>query len=198
MNTLTTIRLNIFKLFILIIAMMICGCTHSRMVSRIDLAKELERTNNPNTGEITKLNSNKFRAKHIFVVRDSVFWLNPGMEVLGSRHISGHISNIREISLISYGKGVAEGFVTGAAIGFAGGFFIGYADGDDPPSNEPFGDFLRFSAGEKGLILGVALGGLGAIVGIVTGAISGSREKMIIKYNQPVNAANLLPKHNGR
>lgn len=174
------------------------GCTHSRMVSRIDLAEELERTNKPNTSEITKLNGNKFRAKHIFVERDSVFWLNPGMEVLGSRHISGHISNIREISLISYGKGVVEGFVTGAAIGFAGGFFIGYADGDDPPSNEPFGDFLRFSAGEKGLILGVALGGIGAIVGIVTGAISGSREKMIIKDNQPVNAANLLPKQNGR
>ncbi len=58
------------------------------------------------------------------------------------------------------------GLGLGVAVGGATGALVGYASGDDESG------FLQFSAGDKAVMLGVALGAVGGVVGLVTGALS--------------------------
>jgi len=57
-------------------------------------------------------------------------------------------------------RGLGIGALAGAAIGVAAGF----ADGDDPPDA-----FIAMTAGEKAVAAGLALGGLGGVVGALIG-----------------------------
>jgi hypothetical protein len=66
-------------------------------------------------------------------------------------------------------RNTLKGLGLGLAIGGGGGALIGLASGDDP-SNQ----FLAFSAGEKAVVLGVLLGGSGAVIGLIAGALSRS------------------------
>jgi hypothetical protein len=61
------------------------------------------------------------------------------------------------------GKGAALGFLIGAMTGAVAGL----AQGDDPPDS-----FVRLTAGQKGLVLGVVGGGAGALLGVIIGASS--------------------------
>jgi hypothetical protein len=58
---------------------------------------------------------------------------------------------------------VGKGALVGAGVGFGAGFIAGLAMGDDP------GGIISFTAPQKGLILGIALGGAGAVLGTLVG-----------------------------
>ena len=63
-------------------------------------------------------------------------------------------------------KSVGRGILIGSITGFAVGGIIGLVDGDDPPDT-----FLAWTAGEKALVSGVFLGGVGALTGWLLGSI---------------------------
>ena len=86
-----------------------------------------------------------------------------------------------------------KGALIGFGIGAATGIIIGFASGNDPvmayPSsdNDPFGlaslgvalnNAFAMTAGEKALAGGIALGGTGAIIGTIIGAVA--KKKFII------------------
>jgi hypothetical protein len=73
-------------------------------------------------------------------------------------------------------RGAAEGLGLGFAAGALTGVVIGLADGDDPPCDEGGHNWCLFNmtAGEKAIVGGVLLGGLGSIVGLAIGTVKGS------------------------
>ena len=80
-----------------------------------------------------------------------------------------HINDIETINIRkknSVGKGV--GF--GAMAGFTTGAIIGWASGDDPPCSEMA--CLRYTAGQKAVISGIAIAFLGAGIGALIGSAS--------------------------
>lgn len=77
----------------------------------------------------------------------------------------------------SRGKGAGRGAGIGLLAGAASGILVGLVSGDDPCDRDQFlGCFLAFSAGEKAVMYGIALGSVGTIGGAVAGAArSGER-----------------------
>ena len=89
---------------------------------------------------------------------------------------------IARIKDTRHARGALEGLGIGGGIGAGIGILAGLASGDDECSNEDEGGcFLSFSAGDKAMIFGVLLGGLGGFVGLIVGAMKGST----IIYEQP-------------
>lgn len=72
---------------------------------------------------------------------------------------------VRE-TVVSGESKVLSGMGTGLAIGGGLGALIGLGSGDD------HGGFIRFSAGEKALVLGSTLGAAGLLIGLAAGAAS--------------------------
>lgn len=66
-----------------------------------------------------------------------------------------------------FARGIGYGFATGAIMGA----MIGYDDGDDPPDS-----WVAFSAGDKAIILGGLIGGVGLVVGGIAGLATGRTE----------------------
>jgi hypothetical protein len=66
-------------------------------------------------------------------------------------------------------KGLAGGFLTG----FGLGALFGFASGDDSEG------FIRFTAGEKAMMLGIFLGIIGGIGGAVVGYFSSTRDRRV-------------------
>lgn len=92
-------------------------------------------------------------------------------------------TSVAKVTDVRHGRGAAEGAGIGALIGAATGAAIGLADGDDECSPEGW-CFLAFTAGEKAVIAGVLLGGVGGVIGLVAGAITGS--KFVYSYGEQV------------
>lgn len=67
----------------------------------------------------------------------------------------------------SSGQGFLRGFGFGSLGGASAGILLGLASGDDPP-----GTFIQFSAGEKALVAGAALGIAGGLAGGFIGALA--------------------------
>jgi hypothetical protein len=63
-----------------------------------------------------------------------------------------------------FGRGAGSGFLIGAAVGG----IIGFADGDDDCAEAGW-CFVELSAGEKALLGGVVIGGLGGVIGGLVG-----------------------------
>jgi hypothetical protein len=82
-------------------------------------------------------------------------------------------SSVRKIDVSRGRRSAGGGFLRGAGIGLAAGATVGALagalSGDDPPCQDCW---FRFSAGEKAAIDGVLLGGVGTILGGVTGAVA--------------------------
>jgi hypothetical protein len=78
----------------------------------------------------------------------------------------GDVSKVRVVRPSRIGSGIGKGFLYGAL----GGGLIGLMSGDDKTG------FLRFSAGEKALGLGLFLGIVGIPIGALAGAASGIDE----------------------
>lgn len=73
-------------------------------------------------------------------------------------------------------RGALEGAGVGTLAGAAAGAVAGFAEGDDPPCGDEEWFCLRFSAGDKAMILGVAGAGSGAMIGLLVGAAIGSTD----------------------
>jgi hypothetical protein len=84
-------------------------------------------------------------------------------------------SEMRSFTTVSHGRGALEGLVLGGASGFALGIGIGLASGDDH-CNPSSLCLFQLSAGEKALIVGVALGTTGLALGALVGAVIGSHD----------------------
>jgi hypothetical protein len=66
-------------------------------------------------------------------------------------------------------KGMGEGIIIGGGIGV----LLGFLSGDDEEG------FIRFTAAEKALALGVVLGGAGLIIGTIAGIASSASDRHI-------------------
>ncbi len=78
---------------------------------------------------------------------------------------------IAEVRDVRHLRGAVEGLGLGALIGAGTGAVLGYAEGDDQCTGECF---LAFSAETKAILGAIVVGGLGAGVGLVIGALKGS------------------------
>lgn len=93
-------------------------------------------------------------------------------------------NEIVRIKDVRHGRGALEGLGIGGGIGVGVGVLAGLASGDDECDSETSdhgGCWFSFSAGDKAMIFGVLLGGLGGFLGLVVGAMKGST----IIYEQP-------------
>lgn len=81
---------------------------------------------------------------------------------------------VAKVTEIRHGRGALEGAGIGFLIGAVAGAAIGFADGDDECSPEGW-CFVAFSAEEKAVIAGIGIGGIGGLIGLVAGGLSGSR-----------------------
>jgi len=94
----------------------------------------------------------------------------------GLREPSGQVlafENVREVVAVKRGRGALEGLGIGALIGAGTGVVMGLASGDD--ECEGFCLF-QMTAEEKAVVGGILMGGLGSVVGLVVGAVRGSRD----------------------
>jgi hypothetical protein len=85
--------------------------------------------------------------------------------------LPGH--QVARIKETSHARGAGEGLGLGLLLGATIGATVFYASGDDECSSDEF-CILQFSAGEKAVIGGIAVGALGAIAGLIVGAATGS------------------------
>lgn len=84
-------------------------------------------------------------------------------------------ADLRSYATVSHGRGAVEGSVSGGLGGVAVGALLGLASGDDKCSEQSFCLF-KFSAGTKAVLGGAVLGGFGAALGALFGALTGSRD----------------------
>ena len=101
-------------------------------------------------------------------------WIAQDMTVAGTSVVV-ESANIRSYTTVSRGRGLAEGLALGGLGGAALGIVLGLADGDDkcPPDNFCL---IQFSAGAKAAIGGIALGGIGLVLGGLLGVAVGSHD----------------------
>lgn len=98
----------------------------------------------------------------------------------GLRLPDGQIVAFEQVTKVvarNRGRGAFEGLGLGALIGAGVGVVSGLASGDDECDSDG-GDWciLTFTAEEKAVILGIVVGGIGGMVGLVAGALRGSRD----------------------
>lgn len=79
------------------------------------------------------------------------------------------------VATVDHAQGALEGAGLGLLAGAATGAAAGLVDGDDPPCGDADWFCLRLDAGEKAVILGLAGGSVGAVGGLIVGALVGSR-----------------------
>ncbi len=82
---------------------------------------------------------------------------------------------VARITETSHGKGALQGAGLGFLIGAGIGAVVGYSDGDDHCDDDGGWCIFTFTAKEKAVLGGVVLGGTGAIVGLIVGAMVGSK-----------------------
>jgi hypothetical protein len=76
---------------------------------------------------------------------------------------------------VDHGQGALEGGAIGLVAGAASGAALGFAEGDDPPCSDGSWFCLSLDREEKAVILGVVGSSVGAVSGLVVGALIGSR-----------------------
>jgi hypothetical protein len=81
-------------------------------------------------------------------------------------------ADMRSYTTVSRGRGAVEGLALGVLGGAAIGVGIGLASGNDDPTR----CFICFSAGDKAILGGFALGSIGLAVGTLLGVMIGSRD----------------------
>jgi len=82
--------------------------------------------------------------------------------------VSVEVTDINTIKIVKKSRALS-GFGFGSLMGGVSGAAIGFLMGGDPPNQ-----WFSFSAGEKALIGGAALGIVGGLVGLTAGALAGA------------------------
>jgi hypothetical protein len=84
---------------------------------------------------------------------------------------------VREVVAVKRGRGALEGLGLGALGGAGLGVVMGLASGDDQCDEDGHNwCILTFTAEEKAVLFGFMMGSLGGLIGLVAGAIRGSRD----------------------
>lgn len=89
--------------------------------------------------------------------------------------VSIEVTDINTIKIVKKSRALS-GLGLGSLIGGGSGAAIGFLSGDDPHNQ-----LFSFSAGEKALIAGVALGIVGGLVGLTAGALAGTDKTIQIE-----------------
>lgn len=97
-----------------------------------------------------------------------------------------------EVTSVDHVRGLLEGAGLGLLIGGGIGVVSGYAQGNDPCDGVCI---LAFSAGDKAVLEGIVLGGIGGAVGAVFGGIIGHR--VTETYTAAVPRVTVAPNHDG-
>lgn len=153
----------------------VTACAHTTYVSPPDV--EASRSLSGKTADhdatliLTKGRGPK--ARGVLVSPDSTSWLDAQTGELRTVPTA----EVREIRIVSHGKGALQGLGIGFLVGALAGAVAGYAGGDDPPG------WFSMTAAQKAGIGGVALGGLGALIGPFVGAGVGHRD--IYRFEAP-------------
>lgn len=100
--------------------------------------------------------------------------------------ISINIKNIRMIRHIGVNN-IIELTVAGTLVGGATGYLVGLADGDGSGAGKE--GFLQFSSGEKACMGSCLFGAGGAIIGLLSGIITTTPDK--IAYEKDLNKFNI-------
>jgi hypothetical protein len=90
--------------------------------------------------------------------------------------VSIDVTDINTIKIVKKSRALS-GLGIGSLIGGGSGAAIGFLSGDDPPEQWLF----NFSAGEKALIAGMALGVVGGLIGLTAGALAGTDKTIQIE-----------------
>jgi hypothetical protein len=95
------------------------------------------------------------------------------------------VDSVRQIEVVhDRGRSMLEGAGWGSAIGFGTGALLGFASGDDHCTHDCF---VRFSAGDKAVILGTAIGVVGLVVGLIAGLGRGERDVFVLEPQSPLD-----------
>ncbi len=140
----------------------------SRTVSYASVNKRAQRKK----AHVRLADGRTLKVARLQVTRDSTSWLDSGTR----RFETVATADIKEIRFVKHGKGALEGLGGGLLMGAAFGAILGFAGGDDPPCQSGTWFCWRFTAGEKAAFGAVALGAVGGLLGVLTGAGVGSNE----------------------
>ncbi|MEJ7601696.1 MAG: hypothetical protein WKG01_27590 [Kofleriaceae bacterium] len=133
------------------------GCTHNR--TPVDIQQVIGKQ-----VTVVTLDRNTATAYGDHVAAGIVF-RDPSGRVIPNEHIDHVIK-------VSHRRGALEGLGLGLAIGAGFGAVLGLASGDDQCERECY---IAFTAGEKAVVGAIVFGTLGSGIGLIVGAIRGSR-----------------------
>ena len=133
---------------------------------------------------IIRTDGGQLEGELITVRGDALVLLVDGLDASVDLGEISHITVVKKSHLL-------EGAGYGLLIGGGAGAVLGLAMGDDKPH------FVYFTAGQKALLLGMALGAAGAIAGLIAGAEAGGAQiiSMESRYT-PEGKARILKKLN--
>ncbi len=163
----------------IIVAAFVFGCAHTHRLDQRPPAAyfdEINKTAQNRKGQIALKSGQVFEGRNLLVASDSTSWLDA--KAGDKQRVA--TSEIKTIVIKNYGKGGLEGLGLGTAVGFVAGFLL-TVSADDPCSGCDRTSF------------GVLIGGIfavpGGLVGGLTGAASGGKDRFIMP-NTPAPSSN--------
>jgi hypothetical protein len=148
----------------LLAVVVLAACTHARPISSIH---EL-------TGKRVTVETYSHQRIEVYVERA------PDGVAFRAEDGGGYVpvAEVAKVVEKRVGRGGLEGLGIGALAGASFGAILGYAAGDDEcNADDGHWCILTFTAGEKAVLSGILLGGLGGLLGGVVGLAHGSRDE---------------------
>jgi len=168
-------------LFLIALLIAGTGCANQRPVYRgevlhIDDAERVKHLNERTADRAATVVMNSgvsHSAQSLHVAADSTSWLDPS----SGRVVSIKTSEIAGVRFKDSGRGAVAGLINGVIIGAALGATLGLMNSMGGGSGDGFfSSEERTPVGESVLTVGATLGGIGGLIGLVTGAASGGEE----------------------
>jgi hypothetical protein len=162
------------------IAMLAWSCTTTRVLDRLPMERQLALANEEVRGRVADVQvaGETRRATGVMLGAEETAWIDAASQE--TRRVP--TAALQSVSYRSRATGALEGLGIGLVVGALTGAVIGLASGDDQCNPNQW-CLLRFSAVQKEVGAGIALGALGMISGVIIGAIVGHRDKII--FGQP-------------
>lgn len=114
---------------------------------------------------IQKTGGGQLQGELIAVRGESLILLVDGLDASVELGEIGHITVVRKSRAL-------QGIGYGALAGLGAGIVAGLASQDDPPG------FMSLTKSEKGMVVGMLVGGLGVVIGLIGGATAGIDKKI--------------------